>query len=93
MKEEIKQKIKNAMVKKAIGYDAEEVVEEYQDNDEGLKLTKRKITKKHYPPDTTAARLVLDAQSENTLSSLSDEELLKEKQRLLNKLKGDKNED
>ena len=37
---------KEALIKKALGYDATEVVEEYVSGDEGdIKLTKKKVTK------------------------------------------------
>jgi len=87
--ESVKEKIRSALTKKAVGYDAKEVVEEYQDTDNGLVLTKKKVTKKHFPPDTQAAKMVLDAFSEEKkdYSSMTDEELEKEKLRLIEELK------
>jgi hypothetical protein len=90
MKEKSKKKkaisqtdFKEALIKKAIGYDTTEIVEEYVSGDEGdIKLTKKKVTKKNVPPDLSALKLLLD--SENvSLDSMSDEELEREKQRLL----------
>ena len=45
--EDVKEKIRSALTKKAVGYDAKEVVEEYQDTDNGLGLTTKTVTKKH----------------------------------------------
>ena len=59
--------------KKAKGYTASEVVEEYVMDEEGLKLTKKKVTKKHIPPDITAAKLLLELEPD--IESLTDEEL------------------
>jgi len=90
---DIEQKIKQALTKKAVGYSAKEVVEEYQDEDGIMKLTKKKVTKKHVPPDTTAAKLVMEGfKDELNLELLTDEQLEAEKQRLLNALKEDNNE-
>ena len=46
------------------------------------------MTKKHYPPDTQAAKMILDALSEEkNYSSMTDEELEREKERLIEELK------
>lgn len=77
---------KKALIKKALGYDYKEVVEEYVSSDEGeIKLTKKKVTKKNVPPDITAIKLLLEDMP--SISSMSDEELLKEKERLLKLIK------
>ena len=44
--EKLESKIKKAITKKAIGYQAKEVVEEYQNDERGLTLTKKRVTKK-----------------------------------------------
>lgn len=81
------ERIKKALVKKALGYDAKEVVEEYVSEEEGgVKLNKKKITIKNIPPDLTALKLLMDGEVRE-LSDYSDEELEKEKQRLLTLLK------
>ncbi len=87
--------VQSALIKKALGYDAKEVVEEYVSDEQGeVKLTKKKITKKNVPPDMTALKMLLDSQVK--LSDMTDEELEAEKQRLLQLLKesekGKKNE-
>jgi hypothetical protein len=92
MKEKIDSaRFKTALVKKALGYDATEVVEEYVSDDAGeVKLTKKKVTKKNVPPDLTALKMLLD-QTEVPVSEMTDEQLEDEKQRLL-KLLGEFNE-
>lgn len=78
--------LQSALVKKALGYDYKEVVEEYVSSEEGeVKLTKKKVTKKNVPPDITAIKMLLDAKNE--VSLMSDEELEIEKARLLELLK------
>lgn len=80
---------KKALIKKALGYDYKEVVEEYVSSDEGeVRLTKKKVTKKNVPPDITAIKLLLE--DSVSVSQMSDEELLIEKERLLKLLKNEK---
>ena len=79
--------LENALIKKALGYDATEVVEEYSSDSEGeIRLLKKKITKKNVPPDMTALKFLLD-ETEKDLTQMTDEELFEEKVRLLNILK------
>ena len=78
---------KSALIKKALGYDATEIVEEYVSSEEGeIKLQKKKVTKKNVPPDITAIKLLLEEQ-ECSVQSMSDEQLEMEKERLLALLK------
>lgn len=49
-KEIVDRQVENALLKRALGYDYEEVSEKY----EGGALTEKKVTKKHVIPDTTA---------------------------------------
>lgn len=79
-------KVKDAVLKVALGYSLEEVTEEYDARDGELKLVKRKETRKDVPPDLKAMQLLL---SEDDYSALSDEELQAEKIRLINQLKED----
>lgn len=86
---------KQVLIKKALGYDATEIVEEYVSGEEGeIKLTKKKITKKNVPPDLSALKLLLDSENEN-VQNMTDEELELERERLIKELsdkkKGDKN--
>lgn len=78
---------KSALIKKALGYDYKEIVEEYVSSDEGeVKLAKKKVTTKNVPPDITALKMLLDEQHAD-LESMSDEELSAEKMRLIGLLK------
>lgn len=72
--------IMEAVVKRAIGYEARETVEEYAMVDGSLELVKKRITTKDVPPDMTAAKLIFD---DGDYSTLSDEQLEEEKKRLL----------
>lgn len=74
--------IKQALLKRAIGFDAKEVIEEYVGGDDGVKLTKKKVTYKFVPPDVTALKILID-DSEQDLGQLTEEQLQKEKERLL----------
>lgn len=89
------QDLRRAILRKAIGYEAREVVEEYSADDQ---LIKRKISIKQIPPDLAALKAALELEGrENDLSNLSDVELEKLKIKLLKKLgdiqKGEKYED
>ena len=79
------EKIKGALLERALGYDADEVVEEYGFSEGEAVLVKRKVTRKRVPPDIQAAKMLLD--SAPPLTSLSDEQLQEEKERLLLLLK------
>ena len=80
-----------------MGYSADEVVEEYSYDDEGeLKLSKKKVTKKHYSPDISAVKVLLERYYktyEDKVLSMSDEELKLEQERLKNLLKGESDGD
>lgn len=90
-------KIRKALLKKALGYNADEVIEEYTFDDEGqIKLSKKKVTKKHFSPDISAVKVLLERYYktyEDKVSEMSDEELLLEKERLEELLKGGKDGD
>ena len=75
--------VKQALVKRALGYDAEETVEEYASEGEDVKLVRKKITKKNVPPDVSAAKLLLEMEGTEDLAAMSDEQLETEKKRLL----------
>ena len=79
-------KIKKALLKKALGYNASETVEEYNYSNGEPVLSKRKVTSKHYSPDISAVKLLLERYYrtyEDKIAEMSDEELLKEEERLL----------
>lgn len=79
-----------SLLKRAKGYRYNEVQEEYSVKEDGdFVLTKKKIVKKYCPPDSSALKTYLDIASDKDTSSLSDEELEKEKQRIIEKIKDD----
>ncbi len=77
-------KLDEAILKVALGFSLEEVTEEYDAKDGELRLVKRRETRKDVPPDLKAVKLLMDGRD---YSALSDEELEREKQRLLRQLK------
>lgn len=85
------EKIGDALLKVALGYQVAEVTEEYAEVDGQLKLTKRKKTKKDVPPDLKAVQLLLAAKEEKGLLQWTDEELEEERQKLLEELKKKEN--
>ena len=78
----MKDKIENALLKVALGFQVAEVTEEYAEVDGELKLTKRKRTKKDVPPDLKAVQMLL-GENGGGVEQMSDEELEAEKNRLL----------
>ncbi|MGN0960716.1 MAG: hypothetical protein ACI4PF_00785 [Christensenellales bacterium] len=89
-----KKEIEKALLSKALGCTTQEIIEEYGLSGEEFILQKRKTSTKSYPPDLSALQLLLDSKeiSINTkYASLSNEELEKEKIRLI-KLLEEKNE-
>ncbi len=88
MKVEDEDKIRKALLKKALGYNASEITEEYVVNDDGNPiLSKKKVTKKHISPDISAVKVLLERYYktyEDKVLAMSDEELLLEKMRLEN---------
>ncbi len=92
----VDESIKNALIKRALGYEAVDEVKEYSiDENEQMKLTKKKITKKFVSPDISAAKTLLEyyfAENKNEFEQMSDEELLRERERLLKLLKEESKE-
>ncbi len=86
------EKLAKSLLKKAMGYTVDEIVEEYVQEDEGLKLVKKKITTKHIPPDINAARALLERcfTEDDDLKDLSDEELEALREKLLEELNEEK---
>jgi hypothetical protein len=89
--------IRKALFKKALGYSENEIIEEYSVDEDGkTSLAKKKVTKKHYAPDISAVKLLLEKYYktyEEKVIEFSDGQLLKEKQQLEKLLKGEKNGD
>ena len=81
-----KNDLEQALIKKALGYDATEVVEEYVGDGEEIKLSKKKVTIKNVPPDMSAIMFLLD-ETQKEVSEMTDQELFEEKVRLLCLLK------
>lgn len=74
-------KIEKSLIKKALGYQYKEVIEEYSIGDDGEKLSKKKITTKDVPPDISAVKLLLEElnlSQDVDFENLTDEELKKE---------------
>lgn len=77
----------DVLYKKARGYDVEEINREYVvDEDGNKKLVKEKTTVKHVPPDLSALKVYMELK-DTELSKMSNEELIKEKERLIGELK------
>lgn len=85
MKKKINQAIKDALIKKALGYTSTEIIEEYSNGEDGLVLQKKKVTSKDIPPDPQSFKALLDIQGDkaNAFEGMSDEELLKEKEEII----------
>ena len=77
--------IKKALLKKAQGFYADEIIEEYAFENGKEQLIKKKITKKYVPADLTASKLLLDYFGEKTenYDGFSDEQLDQEAIRLV----------
>lgn len=77
--------IKESLLKKAKGYYADEIIEEYSLENGKEVLVKKKVTKKHVPPDLTASKLLLDYfnEKDDIYDNLSDEELDEEAKKLI----------
>ena len=90
MKEkDFKSSVEKMLLKKAMGYKVKENVDEYASVGEEMKLVKRRITTKYVSPDLAAAKTLLELngrEEQNDLSYLSDEQLLRERTRLLRAL-------
>lgn len=89
------EEIEKAVFRRAVGYDVQEITEEYSGENE---LIKRKVSSKHYPPDMTAVKTMLELGLDNDeLKTMSDSQLKELKIRLLNQLndmtKGEADED
>ena len=81
--------VKNALEKRALGYDSTEITEEYSEGEGGeLRMLKRKVVQKNVPPDVSSLKLLYEISGKSSdLSILSDEELEQEKLRLIKMLK------
>ena len=82
-----RKKLEKALMDKALGFTTQEVVEEYGLSGDDFILQKRKTSTKSYPPDLSALQMLLEREGNNEFYIMTDEQLEKEKQRLLSKLK------
>ena len=82
--------VMDALKKRAVGFGASEIVEEFSVEDGELKLVKKKVTRKDIPPDIKAAKMLME---ERGFDEYSDGELEAERERLLKILKEEKNFD
>lgn len=83
---ELNDKLKETLIKKATGYKVKESVYEYGMNEDEIKLVKKKVSTKYYPPDLTAINILLN-EKQTDLKNLTNEELEEEKNRLLKLIK------
>lgn len=80
------EEIVKSIIKRAKGYRYQEVQEEYSYED-GKRpvLTKKKVAKKYCPPDASALKVYMDITSGEEVKDMSDEELERERDRLIAK--------
>ena len=92
MDEKNQKKIRKALLDKALGYTTEEIIEEYNLDGNDLVLQKRKTSTKSYPPDLSALQMLLDETEDDfdKYKKLSNDELEKEKIRLIKLLQEEK---
>ena len=83
------EKVMRALERKALGYETDEVVEEYAFREGEEILVKKKVTRKSVPPDIQVAKMLLEKQTPPR--EMSDEQIAQEKQRLLQLLKEEEN--
>ncbi|MBO4412517.1 MAG: hypothetical protein J5779_00675, partial [Clostridia bacterium] len=59
--QKVSKALNEAIYKKAVGYETDEIVEEYVYDESGdLKLNKKKVTKKYISPDLQSVKMLLD---------------------------------
>lgn len=87
--EKVYAKIRKALLKRALGYDTSEVVEEYAKNDDDMTVVRKKVTTKNVPPDISAAKMLLEdiEKVKDDYADMTDEQLAKERERLLGLIK------
>ena len=85
------EKLKRILLKKAMGYGVkEETIEYVRDDCGGEVISKRKVSKKHVPPDVSALRLLIEHFYQNSfkdVESMTDEELENEREKIIELLK------
>lgn len=58
-----------------------------------MTLIKKRVSKKHYPPDTQAAKMLLDVMDGSDREKMSDEEIKEQIKRLIKEYEGESNEE
>lgn len=82
-----KEEISKPLLKKAQGFSENEVTEEYEEDEGNLKLKKRKVSTKYFPPDISAAKLLLLLNEQLNVADLSEEELKSLRKKLMDELR------
>ena len=89
--------LRQALMKKAVGYDADEQICEFCVDENGQEvLCKKKETKKHFAPDISAMKILLERygnMSKEEIELMSDEELKAERIRLIKLLEEEEEND
>ena len=80
-------KVKDALIKCAVGFETEEIIEEFAVLDGKLSLVKKKVTRRGVPPDIKAVKMLLD---DVDVGEMTDEQLESEREKLINLLKENK---
>ncbi|MCL1901474.1 MAG: hypothetical protein FWG51_03640 [Firmicutes bacterium] len=70
-----KDELSKSLLKKAQGFSESEITEEYDGDDGNLKLKKRKVSTKYFPPDISAAKLLLMMDDNLDIADMTDEQL------------------
>lgn len=82
------QNLQQVLIKKAMGFKIKETVQEFVAVEDEMKLTKKKVSVKYYPPDLNAIELLLKTRETMfDFENYTDEELEAEKQKLIKQLK------
>lgn len=83
--------VMSTLLKRAMGYTVEEIVEEYAGDERGGELIKRKVTTKPVPPDITALKTYIElSKQDDGYASMTDSELMAEKERLISEFMNEK---
>ena len=85
------EKLKKALFRKALGYSVKEETVEFSRDDSGDEIvSKRKISKKHIPPDISALKMLIEhffTEQFKDVEEMTDEELQEEREKIIQLLK------
>ena len=88
--------VMTALTKKALGYEVQEIIEEYSvDENNNERLMKKKVTTKSVPPDITAVKVILELENLNnnlSFKDLTDEELDEKINQIIKQIKENEND-